>query len=213
MRHPAARGPGELVEASRAHLHALDEGRDRRPRREHQLRAPRGDHRRGRRFAAARPCAEGIHHARDHAAERGVIIADTKFEFGRLGDTIILADEVLTPDSSRFWPGDTYEEAATSPASTSSSSATGSPPIGTRLATRRVCPRTSSTPPRPSTSRLTRPSRERRLTRRRSSTQEKVTATAASRREGRPDRAFFPEGDLRSRVSFGPVTATTRMTT
>ena len=53
--------------------------------------------------------------ARDHAAERGVIIADTKFEFGRLGDTIILADEVLTPDSSRFWPGDTYEEGSDQP--------------------------------------------------------------------------------------------------
>lgn len=53
--------------------------------------------------------------AADHAAERGVIIADTKFEFGRLGDTIILADEVLTPDSSRFWPGDTYEEGKDQP--------------------------------------------------------------------------------------------------
>lgn len=47
--------------------------------------------------------------ARDHAADRGIIIADTKFEFGRLNGKIILADEVLTPDSSRFWPGDTYE--------------------------------------------------------------------------------------------------------
>ena len=47
--------------------------------------------------------------ARDHAEKRGIIIADTKFEFGRLGDAIILADEVLTPDSSRFWPGDEYE--------------------------------------------------------------------------------------------------------
>ena len=47
--------------------------------------------------------------ARDHAEKRGIIIADTKFEFGRLGDSIILADEVLTPDSSRFWPGDEYE--------------------------------------------------------------------------------------------------------
>ena len=53
--------------------------------------------------------------ARDHAAERGVIIADTKFEFGRLDNTIILADEVLTPDSSRFWPGDAYEEGADQP--------------------------------------------------------------------------------------------------
>ncbi len=43
------------------------------------------------------------------ALERGIIIADTKFEFGRLGDDIILIDEVLTPDSSRFWPKDAYE--------------------------------------------------------------------------------------------------------
>ena len=53
--------------------------------------------------------------ARDHAAERGIIIADTKFEFGRLGGSIILADEVLTPDSSRFWPGDLYEEGKDQP--------------------------------------------------------------------------------------------------
>jgi len=43
-------------------------------------------------------------------AERtGIIIADTKMEFGRLGDGIILIDELLTPDSSRFWPADSYE--------------------------------------------------------------------------------------------------------
>ena len=47
--------------------------------------------------------------ARDHAAENGIIIADTKFEFGVIDGQIILADEVLTPDSSRFWPGDAYE--------------------------------------------------------------------------------------------------------
>ena len=45
----------------------------------------------------------------EYAAERGIIIADTKFEFGRAGDEIILIDEVLTPDSSRFWPADTYK--------------------------------------------------------------------------------------------------------
>ena len=45
---------------------------------------------------------------RDVAAERGIIIADTKFEFGRVGSTILLIDEVLTPDSSRFWPADRY---------------------------------------------------------------------------------------------------------
>ena len=46
--------------------------------------------------------------AAEHARERGIIIADTKLEFGKVGDTIILGDEVLTPDSSRFWAVDTY---------------------------------------------------------------------------------------------------------
>jgi phosphoribosylaminoimidazole-succinocarboxamide synthase len=48
--------------------------------------------------------------AADHAAERGIIVADTKFEFGSSpGVEILLGDEVLTPDSSRFWPSDGYE--------------------------------------------------------------------------------------------------------
>ncbi len=46
--------------------------------------------------------------ARDYAAERGIIIADTKFEFGLVGDELIIIDEVLTPDSSRFWPANEY---------------------------------------------------------------------------------------------------------
>ena len=52
----------------------------------------------------------------DHAAERGIILADTKFEFGRSpGAEIVLADEVLTPDSSRFWPADEYEPGRSQP--------------------------------------------------------------------------------------------------
>ena len=43
-----------------------------------------------------------------HALERGIILADTKFEFGFLGDKLILIDEVLSPDSSRFWPSESY---------------------------------------------------------------------------------------------------------
>jgi phosphoribosylaminoimidazole-succinocarboxamide synthase len=43
------------------------------------------------------------------AGQRGIIIADTKFEFGAVGDQLALIDEVLTPDSSRFWPADKYE--------------------------------------------------------------------------------------------------------
>lgn len=53
--------------------------------------------------------------AAEHAASRGIIIADTKFEFGRAGGSIILADEVLTPDSSRFWAADGYREGADQP--------------------------------------------------------------------------------------------------
>ncbi|MGE4488803.1 MAG: phosphoribosylaminoimidazolesuccinocarboxamide synthase [Kiritimatiellales bacterium] len=47
--------------------------------------------------------------AADYALTKGIIIADTKFEFGELNGEIILIDEVLTPDSSRFWPADTYK--------------------------------------------------------------------------------------------------------
>ncbi|MEG0072289.1 MAG: phosphoribosylaminoimidazolesuccinocarboxamide synthase [Raoultibacter sp.] len=53
--------------------------------------------------------------ASEHAASQGIIIADTKFEFGRLGETTILADEVLTPDSSRFWGADEYTEGCDQP--------------------------------------------------------------------------------------------------
>jgi phosphoribosylaminoimidazole-succinocarboxamide synthase len=45
---------------------------------------------------------------RDHASQRGIIVADTKFEFGQFGDELLLIDECLTPDSSRFWPKDQY---------------------------------------------------------------------------------------------------------
>jgi len=47
--------------------------------------------------------------AAEYARERGILIADTKFEWGRADDRIILVDEVLTPDSSRFWPADGYD--------------------------------------------------------------------------------------------------------
>lgn len=45
---------------------------------------------------------------RDHAAQHGIIVADTKFEFGQIEHGLILIDECLTPDSSRFWPADQY---------------------------------------------------------------------------------------------------------
>jgi phosphoribosylaminoimidazole-succinocarboxamide synthase len=53
--------------------------------------------------------------AAEHAAKRGIIIADTKFEFGLLGDELIWIDEALTPDSSRFWPADQYSPGKAQP--------------------------------------------------------------------------------------------------
>jgi phosphoribosylaminoimidazole-succinocarboxamide synthase len=53
--------------------------------------------------------------ARDIARERGIILADTKFEFGFDGDELIIADEVLTPDSSRFWPAAAWEPGKAQP--------------------------------------------------------------------------------------------------
>ncbi|MGW0602346.1 phosphoribosylaminoimidazolesuccinocarboxamide synthase [Streptomyces sp. NPDC002640] len=53
--------------------------------------------------------------ARDVARDRGIILADTKFEFGFHGDELIIADEVLTPDSSRFWPADVWQPGQAQP--------------------------------------------------------------------------------------------------
>jgi len=53
--------------------------------------------------------------AAQHAETRGIIIADTKFEFGERDDRLIWIDEALTPDSSRFWPRDTYRPGASQP--------------------------------------------------------------------------------------------------
>lgn len=53
--------------------------------------------------------------AADYAETRGIIIADTKFEFGFVGDRLVLADEVLTPDSSRFWPRQSWKPGGAQP--------------------------------------------------------------------------------------------------
>jgi phosphoribosylaminoimidazole-succinocarboxamide synthase len=51
----------------------------------------------------------------EYARKKGIIIADTKFEFGKIDDKIILVDEILTPDSSRFWPADLYQPGKSQP--------------------------------------------------------------------------------------------------
>jgi phosphoribosylaminoimidazole-succinocarboxamide synthase len=53
--------------------------------------------------------------AEDHARRRGIILADTKFEFGLLDDELLLIDEALTPDSSRYWPADRYRPGGSQP--------------------------------------------------------------------------------------------------
>jgi phosphoribosylaminoimidazole-succinocarboxamide synthase len=53
--------------------------------------------------------------AREYARKRGIIIADTKFEFGIYEGQLILIDEILTPDSSRFWPADQYQPGRSQP--------------------------------------------------------------------------------------------------
>jgi phosphoribosylaminoimidazole-succinocarboxamide synthase len=58
--------------------------------------------------AAAEAAIRVYERGRSYAASRGIILCDTKLEFGLIGDDLILADEVLTPDSSRFWPADGY---------------------------------------------------------------------------------------------------------
>ena len=64
----------------------------------------------------ARDLSLGIYSAaRAYARERGIIIADTKFEFGMFDGKLILIDEVLTPDSSRFWPADQYAPGKSQP--------------------------------------------------------------------------------------------------
>ncbi len=60
-------------------------------------------------LAARARALEIYRQARDYAAARGIIIADTKFEFGMYENELLLVDEVLTPDSSRFWPADQYQ--------------------------------------------------------------------------------------------------------
>ena len=144
LRHRAAGRPARGRAAARADLHAGDQGRASEPRREHRLRrGPPSSSATGALIEELRErLARAVRvRAPSTPRERGIILADTKFEFGLDADgALVLADEVLTPDSSRFWPADEYEPgAAAAVASTSSTCATGSTrSAGTR---RRPAPR------------------------------------------------------------------------
>ena len=65
--------------------------------------------------AAAELCLEAYRRAARRARDHGIIVADTKFELGLIDGTLAICDEVLTPDSSRFWPADQWEPGATPP--------------------------------------------------------------------------------------------------
>ena len=108
--HELPRGPARVGAASGADLHAGDEGPDR-PRREHHASAGRRARRRGARLDEVEQVSLALYRfAAECAAARGILLADTKFEFGLDADgTLCLGDEALTPDSSRFWPADEYE--------------------------------------------------------------------------------------------------------
>ena len=110
VRRRAAARAGRRLAPARADLHPGHQGRRRRARRERLLRR--------RRQTVGQETAEALRdltlaiyaRAEGIARDRGIILADTKFEFGARPDgTIVLADEVLTPDSSRFWPADSWQ--------------------------------------------------------------------------------------------------------
>jgi phosphoribosylaminoimidazole-succinocarboxamide synthase len=86
--------------------------------------------------------------AAKYAETRGIIIADTKFEFGFVGDELVLGDEVLTPDSSRFWPAESYQPGGRNSPSTSNSCAiTWNRFTGISSRRRRLCRRKSPSVP------------------------------------------------------------------
>ncbi|HTX01237.1 MAG TPA: phosphoribosylaminoimidazolesuccinocarboxamide synthase, partial [Acidimicrobiales bacterium] len=60
-------------------------------------------------------CLEAYARAAARAAEAGIVIADTKLELGLIGEELAICDEVITPDSSRFWPADAWEPGSTPP--------------------------------------------------------------------------------------------------
>ena len=116
LRHHAPRGPARGRPAPRADLHARDEGGVR-PRHQRLVR------RDGRRPSAPTLAArlksltlELYGRAATYAAGRGIVLADTKFEFGLdASGAVVWIDEALTPDSSRFWPADTWRPGGSPP--------------------------------------------------------------------------------------------------
>jgi phosphoribosylaminoimidazole-succinocarboxamide synthase len=110
VRHSAAGRPADGPAIAGADFHPGDQGRNGRPRREHRLRRRRKADRRQLAKTVKDTTLRLYREAAAFARVVGIIIADTKFEFGQDEDgRLYLIDEVLTPDSSRFWPADRYK--------------------------------------------------------------------------------------------------------
>ena len=149
---PSAAHAAEGSRAGRAPaaaaVHAVHQGRAGRPRREHHRRRRASRSWAGRGSASwSAPRSRCTRSQPSTRRRAGIILADTKFEFGvDAAGTLTLADEVLTPDSSRFWPADSYRPARARRASTSSTCATTSRrSTGTRPRPAPSCPTTSAT--------------------------------------------------------------------
>ena len=116
LRHPAAAGPAGWIAAARTTLYAFDEEPGWDSRREYPV-CSRGEGGQGADAAKQLQQLTLAIYARasKHAESRGLILADTKFEFGKTQDGIVLADEVLTPDSSRFWEASAWNPGGPQP--------------------------------------------------------------------------------------------------
>ena len=118
LRHSIARRLKTVQQAPAPNLHSLDQRRIR-PRHQYLANGNGAARRQRTRGRTGKAHAFALHPGRRLRCPAGIIIADTKFEFGIIeGGEIILIDEVLTPDSSRFWPADEYAAGRIRPRST-----------------------------------------------------------------------------------------------
>ena len=149
-RHAAARRAARVRPAARAGLHAVDQG-DRGPRREHLLRRrPPSSSAPSSPSGPARSASPPTAAARRSLEQRASSSPTPSSSSASIDGELAICDEILTPDSSRFWPADAWQPGARRPRSTSSRCATGrSRPAGTRTSRRRDPRRRSS--PRPAT--------------------------------------------------------------
>src|SRR5579863_8310151 len=114
LRHHTAGGIAGIRSLAGADFHTGDEGGDR-ARRKYFFRTSRFFVGKERAWQARAVSLEIYRRAAEYAEPRGILLADTKFEFGILNDELMWIDEALTPDSSRFWPAAQYQPGGPQP--------------------------------------------------------------------------------------------------